>query len=322
MNTAILSISLWLILWQGTVSFSQPSYLTYHNEVIEIEQLIVDHKFEAALEQYTQLFDSYDFVFLKEYKVAAQLAILTNNNTLATDYLKSGIKGGWTPKAIKKNKLVRPLLDALSKVEITHLIEDYQKTLNQPLRNQAHEMFKKDQKMAFKALFKIGQKAKNRYNEEKFAPHSEQQIAHLIKILNSSGYPGERLIGNDFWLSTVLSHHNSISSAYNKADTLFDYSRPKLLKAIDNGQMSPIEFVLAEDWKVASESNHGQAAYGFLGPTLNIETARKANNMRKKIGLRSVELRNQLIDIEEETGINLYLPRNPWQDGKIEIVDN
>uniref|UniRef100_UPI0040495718 hypothetical protein n=1 Tax=Fulvivirga sp. TaxID=1931237 RepID=UPI0040495718 len=111
-------------------------------------------------------------------------------------------------------------------------------------------------------------------------------------------------------------------SAYNKADTLFDYVRPKLLDALDKGQISPIEFVLAEDWKVASESNHGEVAYGFLGPTLNTKTAKVANSMRKKIGLRSVELRNQLIDIEEETSIDLYLPRNPWQDGKITINPN
>ena len=129
MNAAILSISLWLILWQGTVSFSQPSYLAYHQKVIDAEQLIANHKFEQALNHYTSLFNDYDFVFVKDYKVAVQLAVLTNNNTLATDYLKAAIKGGWTPKAIKKNKLVRPLLDALSKVEITHLIEDYQKTL-------------------------------------------------------------------------------------------------------------------------------------------------------------------------------------------------
>ncbi len=302
--------------------FAQSSYLTYHQKVIDAEQLIANHNFEEALNHYTSLFNDYDFVFVKEYKVAAQLAILTNNNTLATDYLKSGIKGGWTPKAIKRNKLVRPLLDALSKAETTHLIEGYQKTLNQPLRSQAHEMFKKDQKMAIKALFRVGQKAKNRYNEEKFAPHSEQQMAKLITILNEYGYPGEHLIGNNYWLSPVLSHHNSISSAYNKVDTLFDFVRPKLIKALDNGQISPFEFALIENWKIAAESNHSQASYGFLGPTLNSKTLISADSLRNNIGMRSIELRNQMVDLQEETGIDFYLQGNPWQDGKIRVVGN
>jgi hypothetical protein len=183
-------------------------------------------------------------------------------------------------------------------------------------------MFKKDQKMAIKALFRIGQKAKNRYYEEKFAPHSEHQMAHLIEILNKDGYLGEQLINNDYWLSTVLSHHNSISSNYNKPDTLFNYIRPKLLKALDDGQISPFEFALIENWKIAAESNHGQPSYGYLGPTLDSNSIELANSLRTKIGLRRIELRNQLVDIQKETGIDFYLPGNPWQNGKISINTN
>lgn len=302
--------------------FAQTSYLTYHEKVIEIEQLIVDHKFKPALKQYSELFDSYDFVFARDYKVAAQLAALLRDNSLALAYLKEGIKAGWTPKSIKKNKLIAPIFDQLNKTDLEDLIDSYENSLNQPLRTEAHEMLKKDQKMAFKALLKIGQKAKIRYAEQKFAPHSEKQIEQLIKMLDKDGYPGEQLIGNNYWISTVLSHHNSISSEYNKADTLFAFVRPKLVKALDKGQISPFEFALIENWKVASESNHGRVSYGILGPTLNTKTVKMANALREKIGFRSIELRNQLLDIEEETCINFYLVSNPWQDGKIEIVEN
>lgn len=117
----------------------------------------------------------------------------------------------------------------------------------------------------------------------------------------------------------MLSHHNSISSAYNKADTLFDFVRPKLVEALDKGQISPFEFALIENWKVASESNHRKVSYGILGSTLDTETVKTANSLRSKVGLRSIELRNQLTDIEQETGINFYFRSNPWQDGKITI---
>ena len=94
-----------------------------------------------------------------------------------------------------------------------------------------------------------------------------------------------------------------------------------LIEALREGQISPIELTLIEDWKVASESNHNQAAYGFLGPTLDPVSLAKANRLRMKIGLRSIELRNALIDLEETTGIDFYLPKNPWQDGRIEVTE-
>ena len=77
------------------------------------------------------------------------------------------------------------------------------------------------------ALFRIGSKSQDNYAENKFAPHSEQQISELRDILLEIGYPGEKLIGNDYWVSTILSHHNSISQAYNKKDRLYPELKPQ-----------------------------------------------------------------------------------------------
>ena len=75
-------------------------------------------------------------------------------------------------------------------------------------------MFKKDQRLDFPYYLRIGEKAKERYALRKFAPNSGKQIARLNEILDEYGYPGERLTGNDFWMSTILVHHNSISPEY------------------------------------------------------------------------------------------------------------
>ena len=87
------------------------------------------------------------------------------------------------------------------------------------------------------------------------ALHSEKQLIDIDTILNQYGYPSERLIGNNMWISVILSHHNSISVPYNARDTLY---------------------------------------------------------------YRSIELRNLLIDVEEATGMNLYLQKD-WQKGKITV---
>jgi hypothetical protein len=138
----------------------------------------------------------------------------------------------------------------------------------------------------------------------------------LIKILDDQGYPGEQLIGNNYWMSTILSHHNSISKEYVNQDTLYNFIKPKLIKAIENGQISPYEFAMIDDWYIAVNSGRTQTGYGFLNPPLS-STLTETNKLREKIGLRTIELRNKLVDVENETGINFYLP--DWIKGKIKV---
>lgn len=317
----ILSISLPCTVLAFEFSEGTEGYLKYHRRIIKAEEFIAHERFEDALDQYERTFDDYGFDFLRDYKVACQVAVINNDNLLATKYMKLGIEHGWSLKEIKKNDLIHSLFKKIPKEEITGLVASYHVKINTPLRKQVYELYRRDQKMAIKALFKIGNKSKVRYNEQKFAPHSEIQISKLISILDSIGYPGERLIGNNYWVSTILSHHNSISTEYNKQDTLFNFIKPKLLEAIKKGQMSPFEFALIENWKIVSISNLDNVSYGFLGPDLDKSTVKTVDNLRKQIEMRSIELRNGLIDIQDKFGINFYLPGHPWQNGKIVIND-
>lgn len=294
-------------------------YSIYHQNVMLAEELIANEKFQDALDIYASIFDTFDFVFNREFKLATQLAIITDNNSLAIKYLKLGIKNGWSTTEVKKNNLLSPLLSQISESEITDLITSYNKKIDNSLRNEVQKLYKLDQKMAIKALFRIGQKSKIRYYEQKFAPHSEKQLTKLISIIETNGFPSQQLIGNDSWVSTVLSHHNSISPEYNRKDTLFNYIKPKLFQALKSGQISPYEYALIANWKIASESNHHESSYGFLGPNLDKNTLKTANNLRAQIGLRSIELRNALIDIQTRHGIDLHLPGRPWKDGKITV---
>lgn len=125
-------------------------------------------------------------------------------------------------------------------------------------------MFLKDQWKAIGALFSFNDKAQDRYAEKKFAPQSERQIAEFSNIFKDYGYPGEKLIGNDFWMSTILSHHNSISQYYNKKDTIYPRLRPQLKDALKKGQISPFEFALIDDWYYSTKSEKKKPTYGIL----------------------------------------------------------
>ena len=276
----------------------------------EALKLIASEKYDAALLVYEQLFDEYDFVFVREYQIATQLAIYVNDKQKAIKYLKEGVLSGWEMKSIKKNKY----LDEFRKDKVWKSIESeypnlnthYKSALNQKEREHVKKMYSKDQKKAIKALFRLSSKAQNNYAENKFAPHSEKQMAELVKILETYGYPGEKLIGNNYWMSTILSHHNSISTAYNKKDTIYPELRPELMAALKNGQMSPYEFATLDDWYLTSKYDRTAPTYGFLDPPSASNMA-ETNMLREIIYARPFELFDALVAIEKKTGMNFYM---------------
>ncbi len=295
-------------------------YVEYHKQIIEAERLLSEEEFGDALIRYEQVFKLYDFVFLRDYKVASQLALYLDDKRKALYYIKKGMATGWKLQALRKNQFLKPLQKdpewRTIEQSYNNLHNQFGMRIDRDLREKVHLMFKKDQKKAIGALFRIGNKSQERYGTNKFAPHSENQMFELIDLLNIDGYPGEKIIGNDFWMSTIISHHNSISYEYVKKDTLYNFIKPKLIRAIENGEMSPYEFALIDDWQKAVVSERTVPGYGFLISPKD-STLLNTNLLRRKIGLRSIELRNKLVDVEKKTSMNFYLPN--WINGKINV---
>lgn len=311
-------IPIWAIAnWQTK---EDQNYIDYHRQINEAEIFLSDEKYGAALHSYEQLFARYDFIFLRDIKIAAQLALYLNEKEKAFDYLKKAIAAGWEIGKIRKNEILSALQDdpEWELIENTYSVlrGKYLARIEQPTRDKVHKMFKKDQRKAMGALIRIGARAKDRYALKKFVPHSETQMAKLILILNEFGYPGERGIGNDYWVSTIISHHNSMNQEYTRKDTLYRCIKPKLLQAIEKGQMSPFEYALIDDWYKAVASGRTAPGYGYLQAP-DKSTLTETNLLRRKIGLRSIALRNKLVELENKTGIRFFLP--DWVKGKIYI---
>jgi len=294
----------------------------YHQRVIEAEILIVSQNHEGALQVYEELFENYDFVFLREYQIATQLALYLNDEEKAIRFLTKGIRSGWRMKSIRRNVYLSKLRATKKwktiKKQYRNLTKQYASHLNESLRNRVKRMFSKDQWKVIGALFSFSDKAQDRYAEKKFAPQSEKQIAEFSVIFKDYGYPGEKLIGNGFWMSTILSHHNSISKDYNEKDTLYPRLMPQLKDALKKGQISPFEVASIDDWYLSTKSDKDKPTYGILNaPTQGklLET----NGLRKAVYLRPIEIRNELIEIQKKTGIDFYMNEDSWIEGQIEI---
>lgn len=298
---------------QNRQELPKKDYVSYHRVAAQAEEQIANRQYDQALAHYRQLFTEYDVSFVRQYQIATQLALFVGRIDDAFTYLNEGIKAGWDVKSIRKNRFLRKLRDDPRWKEVQKQYPAfraaYQKRINSPLREDVKKMFRNDQRKALGALFAFGPDGQTNYAETKFAPHSERQVRTLTQLIKTHGYPGEKLIGNRFWASVILSHHNSISKAYALKDTLYPHVKPLLLKAIQSGDMSPYEFGLIDGWSISAKT--GQPAYGYLTNTLTKPERDEANRLRRTINLSSVETVNQLIDVQEETGINLYIPATP-----------
>ena len=295
-------------------------YNTYHSEIILAEELISQEKYKEAIIKYEKLFKEYDFIFLRDYKIVSQLSFLIGKKEKGFMYIKKAISHGWELTNINKQKFFRKNLLDSDWENIEQQYEDlhnqFLKRIDLTLRNKVHLMIEKDQKLAYKAYMIKDEEEQEKFISDNFPKHSEEQLANLIKIIETNGYPGEFLIGNDVWVSTILSHHNSQGLDYVRKDTLFNYIKPKLIQFLNKGYISPYEIALPEDWRKTVLSDWNESPYGYLNSP-NLANISEINKTRKAIGLRTVELRNKLIDIEEKTGMNFYLP--DWVDGKIRI---
>ena len=323
MNKYLLALLISALIGRSNSSSAQQTYWDYHREIIAGEELIAEQKFEEAILKLDSLFNKFDFVFLRDCKLATQLCCHVKDAGRAIKFARRGMRQGWELRDIQKDKGLRFLRQS-PKWENLHtdyekLHSEYENGLNASLRKQVHLMFKIDQRKALGAFIRIGEKSQQKYAEQKFAPHSEKQISQINTIIDSLGYPGEHIIGNKLWASVILSHHNSISPQYNSSDTLYTFLKPKILRAIGRGELSPYVFSTIEDWRTAAISNHNLTTYGYLGKISDAAALDSVNNNRSELGIRSIELRNSLIDIEQETRMNLYLKKD-WQKGKIFIV--
>ena len=87
----------------------QTDYMDYHRDIINAEELITKEKYPDALLIFKKVFASYEFIFLRDYKIAAQLAFFIKDDEKAFDYIRLGISDGWTLEEITKNKFLIPL---------------------------------------------------------------------------------------------------------------------------------------------------------------------------------------------------------------------
>ena len=93
----------------STKSNAQENYMNYHSKVIECEELIVEGKYTSAINKFDSLFNQFNFLFLRDIKVATELSAYDNDYKSGLNFVRLGIKAGWSLESINKNKNLQSL---------------------------------------------------------------------------------------------------------------------------------------------------------------------------------------------------------------------
>lgn len=291
------------------------NYLEYHNEIIKAEEFIVTRQFNKSLEIYRRLEDKFEHMFLRDIKVAAQLAAYSNDLDNLFHFLEIGMKKGWTSKEIMKIKTFKKFRNDNGWIKLKanqdQFKKEFENSINLQLRTEIKEMFKEDQKRALRVALTPTKKWRERYTNQKFVPNNRVQVRRINQIIDQLGYPGEKIIGDKSWATVIISH--------NEHDTIYSELRPKLYSAFERGELSAIDLAIIETWRIVVDTDRKEKGFIIWGDEITKSESIKGNSLRQSIGLRSIELNNELIQTEKELDMKFYL--SPFHGGLITVKD-
>lgn len=304
-----------LILIPTVCSGQTGNYRNYHHKIIKAEEFIVAGQFNESLEIYRMLTHTYEYVFLRDIKVAVQLsAYLSDTNNLFY-FLEKGMNKGLTSKEIMKMKVFRKFKNDNRwknlKANKDQFRKEFEGNINLQLRAEIKEMFNEDQKRAIRVALTPLKQWRKRYTNRKFVPNNRKQVRRINQIIDQSGYPGEKIIGDKSWAAVILSH--------NEHDTIYNQLRPKLYSAFERGELSAIELAIIETWRIVVDTDRKEKGFIIWGEEITKPESIKGDSLRQRIGLRSIGLNNKLIQTEKELDMNFYL--SPFHGGIVTIKD-
>ncbi len=307
MKLLILSLLFLTLSWN---SIDPSNYLNYHTEFSQVETLIVSERFEEAQAKIEKLFEEYEVNFLKDYVIAAQIALVNKDKEQGITWLKEAIKKGATLECLKDIKIIETEILASQWEEI--------ETEYQPLRKEYLSGIDLKELSNFSKRYLDEQDAKRSNLYPEVVQSNFDYIHHLIKLKK---YPSERTIGID---------NDKLSPGIFGCDfgnskvtvTLLHYTFPiseigesQLMTLMKNGELHPRDFAnvysfeknkISVLYRKAKKDLPLENAYHFNFPFCKKhENIRRVNMDRALFGICKYEVDQKKEAIEDQYGLKL-----------------
>jgi len=310
-----LQLGLWLLILSST-SFGQ-DYIEYHRTFHRIDEDILTRNYPLAIDRLDSIYANYDFIYAKHCIKALQICITVNDSVRAGLWLAKCFRQGIPLWMIRTNEITSKSLaysttqNTLDNFDSLHSL--YIASIDTSLSRKIDSLLTIDQKYTRKVndgfvLFRFS------IYWLQWGINNKRQLQILKQIIETYGYPEERLMGLHFiedsiafarlftfWgpselrdarVQIMLQH---CYSTWHKVDLDF---RKTLYENLRNGNMPAFQYALIMNNMLPDKPKHIQNKYWVRTAICTENCHEIIERNRYSVGLNTSEQekRNTLID--------------------------
>lgn len=309
---------LWILILLLTSQLFGQDYIEYHRTFNRIDEDVLSQNYKVAIERLDSIYSNYDFIYAKHCIKALQICITTNDSINANKWLEKCFKQGIPVWIIRTNEITNKSLTysttqkTLNNFDSLHTI--YNTNIDTNLRKKIDSILIIDQKYTRKV--NDGFVLLIPFYWLQWGINNKRQFKQLKQIIETYGYPEERLIGLSniqdsvafakhftFWgpselrdarVQIMLQH---CYSTWHKIDFNF---KNTLHKNLCNGNMPSFQYALIIHKMTPDKPKYINDKYWLRDRFCEENCNEIINRNRNLIGLNTSEQekKNTLIDIE------------------------
>lgn len=211
------------------------NYFDYHRKINKAEKHIAKEEFEQAIPIYQEVFDSFNFIFIKDALIAGQIAVFVEQDSIARTFVERALKGGYELPCLMRNQYLKQLVDDSLKMVAKEVRKEYFKSIDYDLLKETSSRYQEEQVSYVEA--------------KEFYTISVRGNYKLIKqFTEKNGFPGDQLIGIDYprlakKMKACTCGNEKIIETLMTVDFPISEMWDHWRKAIEDGMLHPREFV-------------------------------------------------------------------------------
>ncbi|MBC7775636.1 MAG: hypothetical protein H7246_09370 [Phycisphaerae bacterium] len=292
------------------VRSQETSYIQYHMEFSQVEELIVKEQYQEAEIKLDALFKVFKVKFAKDYVIAAQISLINGHKEKGLEFMRSAIRMGVKVKCLQSIALVNRSMSKLEwediKIEEKNLRKDYLKGIDLKLYEEFHARYQEEQNAKRTEQYKAI--VYSNFNRIKDILEKGESIgSDVIGIDNQSLALSlsDCDLGNSRIIVTLLHYDYPISEI--GIDNLISEMgkgnlHPRAFATIYNFEKNKVSVLYAKSKKKYKELPEYQFNFPFGDKSTDLE---EVNSDRFKIGICKYEVELKMDEICRKNGMKL-----------------
>lgn len=306
-----------LLLLSSLRSFSQEKdYFDYHKRVSKALMSMLDGDYQNSLKEYRLIAKDYDFIFPKDYYIAAQLAASIDSVNISKHFLSRIITNGVDLNFLKRNKILNIKYSNQDWSDLKEIDNKKEYFNNYKLIENIYNLdqtFKcKNDRWFNNRRFLLNKKLNQNYLE-----FNDSLVDALLDFTKRNGFPSYQIIGCNH--QPIISSSKALIIMYHHPNAFSKFGDSLLLSEVKKGNLHLFDYALLYDFEARHYlvqpklyKNQNIKKYKFNVRWENIDPKKGGvpiddnvtNRERIKIGLVPVEYQRKMKVLNQRYRMN------------------